>query len=112
MIVAAEVAGRLGRLSEVDVQLHHRLLKRNGLTALLPPGVTVAAAMALLRMDNKRGYVSASPDQVAMILLAGPGIPCGPADRPLTLVDLSLVQSCIEAHLTGGANVALEESRL
>ena len=73
---------------------------------------TIDGAMALLRMDNKRGYVSASPDQVAMILLAGPGIPCGPADRPLTLVDLSLVQSCIEAHLTGGANIALEESRL
>jgi 3-dehydroquinate synthase/2-deoxy-scyllo-inosose synthase len=100
MIVAAEVAGRLGLLSEADLELHHRLLRRNGLTVRLPAGVTIAAVMALLRMDNKRGYVFARPDQVAMILLEGLGVPAGPAARPLTLVDASLVQSCIEDCLT------------
>ncbi len=110
MIVAAEVAGRLGQLSEGDVQLHHRLLKRNGLTVRLPPGVTLAAVMALLRTDNKRGYLSARPDQVAMVLLAGLGAPGGPADRPLTLVDASLVQSCIEASLVRGC--AFKKSQL
>jgi len=111
MIVAAEVASRLGRLSEADRSFHHRLLKRNGLTVRLPAGVTVAAVMALLRTDNKRGYVCARPDQVAMILLDGLGIPAGPVGRPLILVDASLIQCCIEDCLTEIQDIAVEESR-
>jgi 3-dehydroquinate synthase/2-deoxy-scyllo-inosose synthase len=111
MIVAAEVASRLGRLSEADRSLHYRLLRRNGLTVRLPVGVTVAAVMTLLRMDNKRGYVCARPDQVAMILLDGLGVPAGPVGRPLILVDASLIQSCIEDCLTGIKDIAVEESR-
>ncbi|NUT77422.1 iron-containing alcohol dehydrogenase [Pseudomonas sp. C1C7] len=111
MIVAAEVASRLGRLSEADRSLHHRLLKRNGLTVQLPPGVTISAVMALLRTDNKRGYVGARPDQVAMILLDGLGVPAGPVVRPLVLVDGSLIQSCIEDCLTGIKDIAIEENR-
>jgi 3-dehydroquinate synthetase len=99
MVVAAEVAGRLGLLSEADLKLHHWLLKRNGLTVRLPAGVTVAAVMALLRTDNKRGYLSARPDQVGMILLKGLGIPDGSVDRPLTLVEASMIRSCMEASL-------------
>lgn len=110
MIVAAEVANRLGRLSEAYQRLHHRLLRRNGLTVQLPAGVTVAAVMALLRTDNKRGYVCARPDQVAMILLDGLGVPAGPVGRPLILVDASLVQSCIEDCLMGIKDVVVEES--
>ncbi len=111
MIVAAEVASRLGRLSEADRSLHHRLLRRNGLTVRLPVGVTVAAVMALVRMDNKRGYVCTRPDQVAMILLDGLGVPAGPIGRPLILVDASLIQSCIEDCLAGVKDIAVEESR-
>lgn len=110
MIVAAEVASRLGRLSEADQSHHHRLLRRNGLTVRLPAGVTVAAVMALLRTDNKRGYVCARPDQVAMILLDSLGVPAGPVSKPLILVDASLVQSCIEDCLMGIKDVAVEES--
>jgi 3-dehydroquinate synthetase len=96
MLVAAEVSWRLGRLNAAGRDLHRRLLERNGATARLPDGVTVDAVMALLRMDNKRGYVAARPDQVAMILLDAPGLPAGPAEQPLTLVDAALVRSCIE----------------
>lgn len=112
MIVAAEVAARLGLLSEVDLALHYRLLKRNGLAVRLPAGVTVAAVMALLCADNKRGYVSARAGEVAMILLEGLGAPAGPADRPLTLVDASLIQSCIEACLPNAENTAFEACQL
>ncbi|MCU1730125.1 MULTISPECIES: 2-deoxy-scyllo-inosose synthase [unclassified Pseudomonas] len=111
MIVAAEVASRLGRLSEADRSLHHHLLSRNGLTFRLPAGVTVAAVMALLRTDNKRGYVCARPDQVVMILLDGLGVPAGTAGSPLIRVDASLIQSCIEDCLTGIKKIAAEESR-
>lgn len=112
MIVAAEVANRLGRLSGADQGVHHRLLRRNGLTVRLPPGVTVGAVMALLRTDNKRGYVCARPDQVAMVLLDSLGVPAGPVDKPLILVDASLVQSCIEDCLIGIRGVAVEERSL
>lgn len=108
MIVAAEVSNRLGRLSEAGRRLHYRLLKRNGLTVRLPTGITVAAVMALLCTDNKRGYVCTRPDQVAMILLDGLGVPAGPVGRPLTLVDASLIQTCIEDCLTGGKDVGVE----
>lgn len=111
MIVAAEAASRLGRLSEAGRSLHHRLLRRNGLMVRLPAGVTVAAVMALLRTDNKRGYVCARPDQVAMILLDDLGVPAGPVGRPLILVEASLIQSCIEDCLTEIKDVAVEESR-
>ncbi|WP_181885574.1 2-deoxy-scyllo-inosose synthase [Trinickia dinghuensis] len=105
MIVAAEAACRLGLLSSTELELHHRLLTRNGLVVRLPMGVTVTAVMAYLRTDNKRGYVSARPDEVAMILLRGLGVPNGPVERPLTVVESSLVQSCIETRLTEIANV-------
>lgn len=101
MIVAAEVATRLARLSEANRSIHHRLLMRNGLKVQLPDGVTVASVMALLRTDNKRGYISARPDQIAMILLDDLGVPAGPVGLPLMLVDASLIQFCIEDCLTG-----------
>ena len=107
MIVAAEVSSRLGLLSDADKSLHHRLLKLNGLVVKLPVGVTVAAVMALLSKDNKRGYLFTRPDQIAMILLDGLGIPAGPIDRPLVLVDASLIQSCIEDCLVEVKDVSI-----
>lgn len=111
MIVAAEVSNRLGRLNEAGRSLHHRLLKRNGLTVRLPAGITVAAVMALLCTDNKRGYVCTRPDQVAMILLDDLGVPAGPVGRPLILVDSSLIQTCIEDCLTEGRDIVFEGYR-
>ena len=67
--------------------------------------------MALVSMDNKRGYLCTRPDQVAMILLDGLGVPAGPVDRPLVLVDASLIQSCIEDCLIEVKYVSVEESR-
>lgn len=112
MIVAGEVASRLGLLAKVDLELHYRLLKLNGITFRLPEGVTVDAVMALLRTDNKRGYVSARPDEVAMILLEGLGAPSGPVERPLTLVEAPLIQSCIEACLTDDVDAASQTGHL
>jgi 3-dehydroquinate synthase/2-deoxy-scyllo-inosose synthase len=112
MLVAADVAHQLGLLSESAVKVHLRLLRRNGMVMRLPPGVTVPAVMSLLRNDNKRGYVSARADQVPMILLEGLGVPHGPVNRPLTLVDAKLIQSCIETRLAGVATVAQEEGSL
>lgn len=109
MLVAAQVASRLGRLSEADRSLHLRLLKRNGLTVRLPAGVTVAAVMTLLSMDNKRGYLCTRPDQVAMILLDGLGVPAGPVGRPLILVDATLIQSCIEDCLVPRKDAFIEQ---
>ncbi|MBA1377309.1 iron-containing alcohol dehydrogenase [Pseudomonas brassicacearum] len=111
MIVAAEAARRLGRLSDSGRNLHHRLLRRNGLMVRLPIGVTVAAVMALLLTDNKRGYVCARPDQVAMILLDDLGVPAGPLGRPLILVEASLIQSCIEDCLTNIKDLVVGESQ-
>jgi 3-dehydroquinate synthase/2-deoxy-scyllo-inosose synthase len=112
MVAAADVAHQLGLLSESGVEVHLRLLRRNGLVMRLPPGVTVPAVMSLLRTDNKRGYVSAQSDQVPMILLEDLGVPHGPVDRPLTLVDSTLIQSCIETRLAGAATVARQEDAL
>jgi len=95
MVVAAEVSVRMGQLSIADRAVHHKLLSLNGLNVRLPDGVTVAAVMALLRMDNKRGYLTSGPQQIAMILLERLGDSAGPPRRPLVLVDASLLESCI-----------------
>lgn len=102
MIVAAEVSYRLGRLGMAGRELHHRLLARNGVALRLPAAASVPEIMTLLRMDNKRGYLYAGADEVAMILLDAPGCPSGPAERPLTLVPAALVRECIEHCLVDG----------
>jgi 3-dehydroquinate synthase/2-deoxy-scyllo-inosose synthase len=112
MLVAAEVSFRLGRLDDAGRALHYRLLRRNGLAIRLPDGVAVDAVMALLRTDNKRGYLSARSDQIAMILLDSVGVPHGPAERPLTLVDAALVQACIEHCLPANGATICEEAQL
>lgn len=101
MIAAAEVASALGGLPPSVRDLHYRLLRRNGVALRPPAGVHLDDVMALVMSDNKRGYVSASADQVPMILLEDLGKPRLCDGRPLTLVDASLLASVLERHLFG-----------
>ncbi|MGW8142276.1 iron-containing alcohol dehydrogenase [Sphingomonas zeae] len=90
MIAAAEIAHELGHLDAATRDLHYELIQRNGVTIAPPEGVSLAAVIRLALKDNKRGYVRTPPDQLAMILLQGIARPVGDANRPLTLVDVSL----------------------
>ncbi|MBB2485181.1 iron-containing alcohol dehydrogenase [Mitsuaria sp. WAJ17] len=112
MVVAAEVACRLGLLSQEKVALHRRLLARNGIALQLPQGVTLAQVRALLLTDNKRGYMAAGENQLAMILLQDIGQPAGPAERPLTLVDIDLVERCITDCLAPAGQALQREGDL
>lgn len=105
MIVSAEISHRLGRLSSADRHTHYALLKRNRLVIQLPKGVTVSAVIAMVKADNKRGYVSGPEDSVAMILLDALGSPAVLNNRPLVHVDINLVRECIEHCLNTHGHV-------
>jgi 3-dehydroquinate synthetase len=99
MIVAAEIACELGLLSADVRDLHYSLVRKNGVSIRLPQGVDTSDVMALVRNDNKRGYLNAAQDQIAMILLRGLQQPAGDTARPLTLVDASLVEAVVDRCL-------------
>jgi 3-dehydroquinate synthetase len=106
MLVAAEVSFQMGLLPASVRALHHQLLRRNGVRFELPPGVTLPMVMNMLMSDNKRGYLPTGPDQVAMILLRDLGVPHGPTERPLTLVDASAVADAITRCQAEGERMA------
>ena len=110
MIAAAEIAWKLGHLSAAARDLHYQLIARNGTPTIMPAGVAVEAVMALVRADNKRGYLEARADQVPMVLLSDLGEPMLTDGRPLTLVDTALVAETISMHLVSEPHAARREA--
>lgn len=84
-----------GGLDVADVAVHDELIAALGAPSRVPEGVTVPDVMAVVRVDNKRGYLDLGPDEVAMVLLRRIGVPLGPVDRPLVAIPLALVRDVV-----------------
>jgi 3-dehydroquinate synthetase len=85
-LVAARAARLLGFRDEGTEEMHEDLLRRNGAPVAVPPGLSDDTWLAVLRRDNKRGYLPPRPLHVDMVLLERPGVLHCTGERPLTQV--------------------------
>ena len=95
MLCAADIAARIGSLSEADVEAHHALLGAIGVTRDLAHSIPVEAVMKLLMFDNKRGYLRPTQDQIPMILLDKIGVLRRTGTVPLTAIPVSEVRQTL-----------------
>ncbi len=87
MCVAARVARLMGLLSEVDERAHHDLLCQNGVPTSLPANLDPDDILAVIRSDNKSGYLPVKAGHHVMVLLEELGrAHLGEAGLPLTHV--------------------------
>jgi 3-dehydroquinate synthase len=91
MCVAARISHARGHLDAASVAVHDRLVSALGVPFELPPGCDPATVTALLRRDNKRGYLKLDDDQIAMVLLRALGSTIDTDGLPLTPVDIDEV---------------------
>jgi 3-dehydroquinate synthetase len=95
MIVAAHIAHDRGWLSSEIVDLHVELVQALGAPTCLPEWLGVEEVLAVVRDDNKRGYLPPQPDSLAFVLLKGLGQPAGDARLPLVSVRLGEVRAAL-----------------
>lgn len=100
MIAAARISARLGGLDADGVALHEELVGALGAPLQVPHGLHLADIMAVVRADNKRGYLALQESEAAMVLLSAPGSPMGEPRNPLVAVDLAVVEDVL-ADLLG-----------
>jgi len=103
MLVAARVSRLLGFLDEADEMAHRVLLERNGAPVELPSQLTVDEIIAVVRRDNKRGYVPSRPGMADMIILEGLGRPHWVGDNIITQVDEDILRCAIASYLPGSS---------
>ncbi|TDD60799.1 2-deoxy-scyllo-inosose synthase [Actinomadura rubrisoli] len=102
MLVAARAAVLLGLMDPAEEGAHRTLLERNGAPTRLPEGLTADEILAVVRRDNKRGYVPFREGTVDMVLLEGLGRPHWVGDNVITQVEEPVVRAAVEAYLAAG----------
>jgi 3-dehydroquinate synthase/2-deoxy-scyllo-inosose synthase len=98
MVVAANLAQRRGWLSEADVAVHEEIVAALGAPLWLPPDLSIDEIIAIVREDNKRGYLPPAPDSAPFVLLAALGQPAGDPELPLVPVRLDEVSSVLASR--------------
>ena len=96
MVVAAHIAHARGWIDAALVDLHVELVRSLGAPVWLPPSLEVDEVLAMVRNDNKRGYLPAQPESVAFVLLSGLGQPAGEQNMPLVMVHIDEVRAVLE----------------
>ncbi len=97
MLVAAQVSSVVCGLPTEVVELHRELLiTLMGAPAALPAGMTTSQVMRRVLADNKRGYLSVTRDEAAMVLLRQLGEPAGSPLLPLIAVPLTILEQSID----------------
>jgi hypothetical protein len=77
------------------VAVHEDLVSTLGAPLRLLTGISPADVLAVVRRDNKRGYLCLGDDEAAMVVLRSPGTPMGTPSCPLVPVPLDLVESVL-----------------
>lgn len=111
MAVAARVSAAMGGLDAADVALHDELIRELGAPPGLPAGIGVSDVMAMVRLDNKRGYLELAKAEAAMVLLRRVGVPFGPREQPLVAVPFGLVHDVL-AEMEGQVGRPVAQERL
>jgi 3-dehydroquinate synthetase len=100
MRAAARISAALGGLSAGDVARHDQLVAALGGPYDIPAGLELDELLQVILADNKRGYLSLTEDEVAMVLLAEPGRPLTTQGQPLVAVHRDLVADAIRSLLS------------
>ncbi|WP_156755501.1 2-deoxy-scyllo-inosose synthase [Actinokineospora pegani] len=100
MLVAATISLARGWLSPADAEVHHEVVAALGAPVRLPEGVSIDDVLAVVRDDNKRGYLALAPDSLAFVLLRDLGSPAGDPQLPLVPVTLEEVRAALVAVQT------------
>jgi 3-dehydroquinate synthetase len=99
MRAAARISTAGGEMDPGDVVLHDELVAALGGPFDIPCGIAVEDVMAVVRADNKRGYLDLAVDEAAMVLLREPGRPLGVRGCPLVAVHQEVVADVVSALL-------------
>jgi 3-dehydroquinate synthase len=102
MIAAARISHARGWLSDAELDAHVDIVLALGAPLCLPPGVTVDDVMALVRSDNKRGYLPTEPDSIPFVLLESLGRTAGRPELPLVGVRSAEVVTALDALVSAG----------
>ena len=97
MIAAARISHARGWLSDDELAAHVDIVTALGAPLCLPAGIAVDEVMALVRSDNKRGYLPPEPDSIPFVLLERLGRTSGDAELPLVHVRCAEVVAALEA---------------
>jgi 3-dehydroquinate synthase/2-deoxy-scyllo-inosose synthase len=97
MVAAARLSHRRGWLSAAETELHDEIVAALGAPRWLPPGLEVDQLLAVLRDDNKRGYLVPTPGAIPFVLLTELGRPAGSPELPLVPVELDEVSQVLTA---------------
>ncbi|WP_067686068.1 2-deoxy-scyllo-inosose synthase [Nocardia jejuensis] len=97
MLVAAHISRAREWLSDDEVRIHHEIVTGLGVEPRLPGSVGVEEVLAVVKDDNKKGYLDARADAVPMVLLRGLGRPERTGELPLTHVALAEIRRALDA---------------
>jgi 3-dehydroquinate synthetase len=95
MLVASEVSTDVLGAHPDLVARHRDLLGIAGIEDRLPAAADTDAILALVRKDNKRGYIVCSSEEAPMVLLRGLGEPNWRGAYPLTSVRLKRIEDAL-----------------
>lgn len=86
LLVSAHISRARGLLAGEEVEMHYRLLRRNGVRTTLPTDLALEDLIALIGKDNKIGYLPRREGHHVMVVLRHLGQPIIEQDLPLTYV--------------------------
>jgi 3-dehydroquinate synthase len=97
MVVAARISNARGWLSDAALETHVDVVSELGVPLRLPGELTVEEVMAVVRADNKRGYLPPLEGSTPFVLLKGLGEPAGDPELPLVHVHRDEILAALRA---------------
>lgn len=95
MLCVAEISHMLGYMSEEDVNLHKKLLKKAGASIRIPKHIQLNSILDIIKFDNKRGYISNTNSDIHMVLLESIGNPLINKNKILSAVPEEIIRQAI-----------------
>ena len=97
MLAASLVSVELGFADSRLTEQHFRLIRAAGANERIPIGIRAREVIEYVRLDNKRGYLTTSTNEAAMILLGRPGHCQETNGKPLKAVPQDVIVKVLDA---------------
>ncbi|MFF2552263.1 2-deoxy-scyllo-inosose synthase [Nocardia sp. NPDC058058] len=112
MLVAAHISHARGWLTDDEVSAHYEIITGLGVEPCLPPSVSVADVLAVVRDDNKKGYLEARPESLPFVLLRGLGRPAMTGELPLVHVSVPEIREALDVIARPAPAASMAGTRL